>query len=135
MSKKSLFESLQERNNQTNTALDKDKFNKFVNEINELTCGLIKVEKSNISFQLYEKGKVGTSTIRYFETDIDTELTQEIKEQVENFVALRPIDLLCIFGSQCETVNQNYIIDVEKLIVDKSNKLYEESIMELMKKN
>ena len=35
MSKKSLFESLQERNNQTNTALDKDKFNKFVNEISQ----------------------------------------------------------------------------------------------------
>jgi len=35
MSKKSLFESLQERNNQTNTTLDKDKFNEFVNEISQ----------------------------------------------------------------------------------------------------
>ena len=35
MSKKSLFESLQERNNQTNTAIDKDKFNEFVNEISQ----------------------------------------------------------------------------------------------------
>ena len=35
MSKKSLFESLQERNNQTNTTIDKDKFNEFVNEISQ----------------------------------------------------------------------------------------------------
>ena len=35
MSKKSLFESLQERNNQTNTTLDKDKFNEFINEISQ----------------------------------------------------------------------------------------------------
>ena len=35
MSKKSLFESLQERNNQTNTTLNKDKFNEFVNEISQ----------------------------------------------------------------------------------------------------
>ena len=35
MSKKSLFESLQERNNQKNTTLYKDKFNEFVNEISQ----------------------------------------------------------------------------------------------------
>ena len=35
MSKKSLFESLQERNNQKNTTLDKDKLNEFVNEISQ----------------------------------------------------------------------------------------------------
>tara|TARA_B100000767_G_C19527143_1_gene434994 strand:+ start:347 stop:529 length:183 start_codon:yes stop_codon:yes gene_type:complete len=35
MSKKSLFESLQERNNQTNTTLNKDKFNELVNEISQ----------------------------------------------------------------------------------------------------